>query len=118
MSTTESLRAERVGDVVELVPGGTLRGGGETDELQGELLGLIGRRERKILLNLEHATFVTSRGFGVLFGAQIEANEHGITLYVCNIPPRVQQVLESLKCLQVLNHFDDRDEALEALKKL
>jgi anti-anti-sigma regulatory factor len=58
-----------------------------------------------------------SLAIGVLMAAHVNARSRGIHFYVCGISPGLRKVLETIKAQpNVLNHFDDCNEALETLQ--
>ncbi|MFQ5600224.1 MAG: STAS domain-containing protein [Candidatus Krumholzibacteriia bacterium] len=109
------LHIERVGEVAVVVPKGMLRGGKETDELETTLRKLVYDGHKRILLDLQKTSFMSSTAIGLLAGVHTSATNRGLAFYVCNIDRRIEDILTVIKLVQVLNVFDTRDEALQAL---
>jgi anti-anti-sigma factor len=95
-----------------------LTGDPDTDELKSQLEALIDAKQKKILLNLEETTFMTSRAFGVVIVAHNNAKNHRLALYTCGMQPRVTTVINVIRVAGWPKQFDTRDAALQALSEL
>lgn len=113
-----SIRVEHVGDVAMVIPRGMLTGDPDTDELQRNLDALIDAKHKKILLNLEETTFMTSRAFGVVIVAHNSARKHKLALYTCGMQPRVMSVINVIRVAGWPKQFETREAALQALGEL
>ncbi len=70
------LHIECAGDVVVLVPGGPLKGGKETDELETALRKVVDEGQKKILLDLAKSTILGNRPLGTLVSTHVSAAKH------------------------------------------
>lgn len=113
-----ALHIERVGDVAVLMPQGMLKGGKETDEVENALRKLIYDKQRKILLDLQRTTFMASMAIGVLASLHTSATNRNLFFAVCNIERRIESVLVLIKLMNILNVFDTRQDAMDAMAGL
>jgi len=120
LEETMSLQVEHLGDVAVVVPEGMLKGGKETDELKDVLRKLIEDRHKKILLDLEKTTYMTSAPIGLVAAIHASAGGGHLAFFVCNVNERIQKVWASiLKLLKPpLDLHPTREDALRALAKL
>lgn len=110
-----ALSVERVGDVAVVKPKGMLKGGKETDEVENTLRKLIYGDEKKVLLNLSNVTFMSSMAIGVLAQAHSSAIKRDVRFGVCGVNERDLSVLVLVKLRNILNLFDDCNEAARSL---
>ena len=108
---------KRQGDIAIVMPKGPLDGGVLTGELETALRKLIYDDQKKIVLDLEETTRVSSIGFGVLIAAHISADNRKARLHLCNIDKRIKDTLAILKLLRVFHCFDTRQDALDAFEE-
>ena len=113
-----AIRIEHVGDVAVVIVEGMLTGDPETDQFQSTLDGLIQGGQKKVLLNLEGTTFITSRAFGVIIVSHNAAKKHKATLYTCGMQERVMKVIKIIRVTGWPKQFDSCKEALAALQEL
>ena len=76
---------------------------GGTDPL-GPLLAPVGGFGRKVVINLERATFLDSSGISWLLITNKHFLEHGGRLVFHSVPPLIWQVLQVVK-LPLIMHF-------------
>lgn len=112
-----AVRTERIGDVVIVVPEGMLSGGRETDQVESELRRHLQANEKFILLDLRNTSHLASIAIGMLVGVHTSAANRNLHFAVCNVERRITNTLTILRLVNVLNVFDKREEAMEALSK-
>jgi anti-anti-sigma factor len=112
-----ALRTERIGDVVICIPEGMLTGGRETDQVENELRRHVQEGQKLILLDLRNTTHLASVAIGMLVGVHTSASNRGLHFAVCNVERRISNTLTILRLVNVLNVYDKREEALEAMAK-
>ena len=108
---------EKFGDVVVVVPEGMLKGDNETTQLESELRRLI-QGQRKVVLDLRNTTHLNSVAIGMLAGIHTSAANRGTHFCVCNVEKRIHNMLVIVRLVNVLNVYDSREEAIEALGKM
>lgn len=112
-----ALHREVIGDVAVVIPEGMLKGDRETTELENSLRKLMQDGQKKILLDLQKTAWLNSIAIGMLTGVHTSAMNRGVKFAVCNVERRIHDTLVILRLLNVLNVYDKREEALEALAK-
>lgn len=65
-----------------------------------------------ILLNMSAVTTMDSSGIGELVSAYTSTMSRGAKLKICNMPQKVQDLLQITQLLTVFDVFDDEDEAI------
>ena len=69
---------------------------------------------KKLVVNLQQVTTIDSSGVGELVGAYTSAKNHGATLKLVNLPPKVQDVLTITQLITVFDVYDTEDEAVRS----
>jgi anti-anti-sigma factor len=114
-----AMQAKSMGDVeVVEAPRGFIPPGAETDKLDAMLRELVRDGHKKILLDLDRSTFMTSRTIGMLVGVQANAFKNGAAIYLCNVDKHIHHLLLILWLTRVLNVLGTRAEALDFLGRL
>lgn len=111
------LTTTHVDDVAIVTPAGMLVGTGETRELENEVFRLLQIGHRKIILDLGKTTYLSSNPIGVLIGIHVKARSSGAAFHICNAAKRIRNVLSLLRVIQVLDLFDDLEEAMKAFPR-
>jgi anti-sigma B factor antagonist len=81
--------------------------------LRDTIRDLIGRGERKILLNLGDVTYIDSSGIGELVSAFTTVRNQGGELKLLNLTKKVHDLLQITKLYTV---FDIKDDEATAIK--
>jgi len=84
----------------------------EDRRLLPAIAGMLERGSRAFLLNLQHVSYIDSQGIGEIIGAYTRVTRQGGTLKLCNVSPRVTEVLRATNLDGVLESFDDEARAL------
>jgi anti-sigma B factor antagonist len=115
---TMALQAKTIGDVVVLeTPRGPIPDS-DADKFSETMRALIAEGHKKILLDLAHSSYMTSRTIGMLVGVQANAFKAGAALYLCNVDKRIHNLLVIMWLTRVLNVLGSREEAIDFLSKL
>lgn len=67
-----------------------------------------------ILLNMSGVTLIDSSGMGELVSAYTSTSNRGAKLKICNMPQKVQDLLQITQLLTVFDVYDTEDEAIAA----
>jgi anti-anti-sigma factor len=103
-----------VKDVVVLDLDGKLLGGPEEwEKLRKYFKTLVKDDRKKIIVNLEKVTKVSSTGFGILIGRRKEVREIGGDLVLTNIPEQVKHPFYIMELNRLFKTFESEEKALE-----
>lgn len=91
--------------------------GEETSALRQTVKGLLGEGKKIIILNLLFVTFIDSTGLGALVAAHSSAKSAGASLRLCDLGPRLSELLQITKLYTVFEIYDSEYEAFRALTK-
>jgi anti-sigma B factor antagonist len=69
---------------------------------------------RKFLVNLRHLTFIDSVGIGEIVRSYTHLARHGGMLKLCQVGPRVREVLEVTHLDTIIRMFDAETDALRS----
>jgi len=104
----------RVGAVVIIdIEGKILLGEGDV-EFKQEVSNLLKRGNRSILLNLTKVPYMDSAGLGAIIRCFTSVRKDGGTLKLLGPNERLIDLLTITKLINVLDWFDDEDEAVRS----
>jgi anti-sigma B factor antagonist len=84
--------------------------------LRDTIRDLLGRGEKKILLNLGNVTYIDSSGIGELVSAFTSVRNQGGELKLLNLTKKVHDLLQITKLYTVFDIRDDETAAVGAFK--
>jgi anti-sigma B factor antagonist len=85
--------------------------------LRDQIRELIGKSEKKILLNLGDVTYIDSSGIGELVSAFTTVRNQGGELKLLNLTKKVHDLLQITKLYTVFDVKDDEASAIKAFAK-
>jgi anti-sigma B factor antagonist len=85
--------------------------------LRDQIRELIGKGEKKILLNLGDVTYIDSSGIGELVSAFTTVRNQGGELKLLNLTKKVHDLLQITKLYTVFDVKDDEASAIKAFAK-
>jgi len=91
--------------------------GEETSSLREKVKSLLGQGKKNIVLNLGHVTLIDSSGLGALVTAYSSAKSGGASLRLCNLGPRLNELLQITKLYTVFEVSETEADALRAMSK-
>jgi len=71
---------------------------------------------RNLLLNMKSVTAIDSSGIGELVSAYTMTTNRGAKLRLCNLPPKVSDILQITQLITVFEVYDDEKEAIMAVR--
>jgi anti-sigma B factor antagonist len=104
-------------DIAVLEPRGSLIGGEETDELKAKAKDLIEQGNKKVVLDLGGISYINSSGIGALVGIHSMYQKVSGQIKLCNVAKGVQNVFVITKLTSVFDVEEDRNTAINSLKK-
>lgn len=85
--------------------------------LRDQIRELLGKGEKKILLNLGDVTYIDSSGIGELVSAFTTVRNQGGELKLLNLTKKVHDLLQITKLYTVFDVKDDEATAIKAFAK-
>ena len=82
--------------------------------LRDTVRGLLGKGQKKILLNLGDVNYIDSSGIGELVSAYTTVRKEGGDLKLLNLTRKVHDLLQITKLYTVFDVKDDETKAVEA----
>lgn len=82
------------------------------ERLQTELLKLIDRPTRKVVLDLSQLTFICSLGLGALVAAHLRSRHHRGAVRLVAPEPSIRNLLEITKLVKIFPPYDSVEVAL------
>ena len=112
MSVKASTRQTGSVTVVDL--SGQIKLGEGTAVLRDTVKDLLGKGQKKILLNLDDVNYIDSIGVGELVSAFTSVRNQGGELKLLHLTKKVRTVLEITRLYTVFDVLDDETEAIAA----
>ena len=107
----------RVDGVTILELSGRITLGEGSVVLRDQIRELLGKNEKKILLNLGDVTYIDSSGIGELVSAFTTVRNQGGELKLLNLTKKVHDLLQITKLYTVFDVKDDEATAVKAFGK-
>ncbi len=116
MSTTLSFR--ELGDVTVIDVTGQIKLGEGAVSLREAVRNLVGRNQKRILVNLGAVTYIDSSGVGELVAAFTTVTNQGGQLKLLNLTKRVQDLLQITKLYTVFEVYDNEAPAVRSFSSI
>jgi anti-sigma B factor antagonist len=85
-------------------------------QLRDELVDLLDRGVKKILLNMQKVRTMDSSGLGELVRSKKTATDHGATIKLLHVEDKVHEVLEMTRLIGVFDTFSDEIDAVASFR--
>ena len=108
------LTTRQVGDVSVMDVAGRITLGEGSAALRDALREMVGKNQKKILLNLGEVSYIDSSGIGELVSGFTTVTNSGGTLKLLNLNKRVKDLLQITKLYTVFEVFDDETKAVRS----
>lgn len=103
-----------VGDVSVIDVAGRITLGEGASALRENIRGLVGKGNKKILLNLSDVSYIDSSGIGELVSGFTTVTNQGGVLKLLGLTKRVKDLLQITKLYTVFEVFDDEAAAVRS----
>jgi anti-sigma B factor antagonist len=103
-----------VGDVVILDVKGRITLGDGDEVLKDKVNAVVGKGQKKILLNLADVPYVDSAGLGEIVRTYTTVSRQGGSLKLLNLTKRISDLLAITKLLTVFETFESEPEAIKS----
>ena len=114
---TMKTNSRRVDGVTILDLSGRITLGEGSVVLRDQIRDLLGKGEKKLLLNLGDVTYIDSSGIGELVSAFTTVRNQGGELKLLNLTKKVHDLLQITKLYTVFDIKDDEASAVKAFEK-
>jgi len=114
---TMKATSRRVDGVTILDLSGRITLGEGSVVLRDQIRELLGKSEKKILLNLGDVTYIDSSGIGELVSAFTTVRNQGGELKLLNLTKKVHDLLQITKLYTVFDVKDDEASAVKAFAR-
>lgn len=114
---TMKTSSRRVDGVTILDLSGRITLGEGSVVLRDQIRDLLGKGEKKLLLNLGDVTYIDSSGIGELVSAFTTVRNQGGELKLLNLTKKVHDLLQITKLYTVFDIKDDEASAVKAFTK-
>ena len=108
------LNTRQVGDVTVLDVAGRITLGEGTSALRDTLRELVGKNQKKILLNLGEVSYIDSSGIGELVSGFTTVTNAGGQMKLLNLNKRVKDLLQITKLYTVFDVHEDEAAAIRS----
>jgi len=104
------------GDVTIVEASGRLTLGEAASTLRREMLELVDRGIRHLVLNMAHVSCIDSSGIGALIASRRVVNSFGGQMKLSNLDSRVQRLLVLTSLQSVFETYRDEESALDSFR--
>jgi anti-sigma B factor antagonist len=108
------LNSRQVGDVSVLDVAGRITLGEGSSALRDTLREMVGKGQKKVLLNLGEVSYIDSSGIGELVSGFTTVTNNGGQLKLLNLSKRVKDLLQITKLYTVFDVHDDEAAAVRS----
>ena len=108
------LTTRKVGDVTVIDVSGRITLGEGSSALREAMRDLVGKNQKKILLNLGDVTYIDSSGIGELVSGFTTVTNSGGNLKLLNLNKRVKDLLQITKLYTVFDVHEDEAAAIRS----
>ena len=107
-----------LGDVTIIDVAGQIKLGEGAVSLRDAVRDLVGRNQKRILVNLAAVNYIDSSGIGELVAAFTTLTNQGGQLKLLNLTKRVQDLLQITKLYTVFEVYDNEAHAIRSFSSL
>ena len=111
-----AIASREVDSVTVLDLSGRITLGEGSVQLRDSIRDLIGKGQKRILLDLGDVNYIDSSGLGELVSAFTSAKNQGATLKLLKLTKKVHDLLQLTKLYTVFDIYDDEASAIASFK--
>ena len=104
------------GEIMVLQLSGKIMGGPDYEKFHSEIKSLINDGYVDILLNMSKVTWINSTGLGILVSAFHTLKKNGGMMKICEVSPRIDNILNVTQLKLVFDTYESQAEALASFK--
>ena len=102
------------GEVMILNIAGKIMGGPDYETFHSEIKTLIKEGYVDILLNMSKVSWINSTGLGILVSAYHTLKKNGGVMKICEVSPRIDNILNVTQLKLVFETYDKQKDALDS----
>ena len=103
------------GDVMVLQLSGKIMGGPDHEVFHSEVKTLVNEGYVDVVLNMSKVNWINSTGLGILVSGFHTLKKNGGHMKICDVSPRIDNILNVTQLKLVFETFDTEADALAAL---
>jgi anti-sigma B factor antagonist len=88
--------------------------GEESNSFREKVKSLLAASKKKIVLNMQHVSYIDSAGLGTLVATFHSAKSQGATLKLANLGAKFREVLQVTKLMTVFDTYDSEAAAVQS----
>ena len=111
-----AIASRELDGVIVLDLSGRITLGEGSVQLRDAIRDLIGKGQRRILLDLGEVNYIDSSGLGELVSAYTSARNQGASLKLLKLTKKVHDLLQLTKLYTVFDIYDDEASAITSFK--
>jgi anti-sigma B factor antagonist len=115
MTMSMTMTSREVDGVSVVALDGRIVFGEESNALREKLKSLMAEGEKKIVLNMANIEYIDSSGLGALVAAHLSARTQGVSLRLCHLGHKFQEVLQLTKLATVFQVCNTEAAAVASL---
>jgi anti-sigma B factor antagonist len=104
------------GEIMILQLSGKIMGGPDYERFHTEIKSLIAEGYVDILLNMSKVTWINSTGLGILVSAYHTLKKNGGSMKICDVSPRIDNILNVTQLKLVFETYENQKEALASFQ--
>lgn len=105
------------GEIMILNLSGKIMGGPDYEKFHNEIKSLINDGYVDILLNMSRVTWINSTGLGILVSAFHSLKKNGGMMKICEVSPRIDNILNVTQLKLVFDTYDSQADALASFQQ-
>jgi len=112
-----SVKEKIDGDVCILGVSGNLMGGPETTAVHEKVREIVGKGQKKLVIDLAKVKWINSSGLGVLMGSMTTMKNAEGEMKLANVSDRIQSLFMITKLITIFETYDSTDKAIGSFMK-
>ena len=104
-------------DIAVLEPVGKIMAGRDVAQLDEKLYALLGKDQKKVIIDLGKTIWVSSSTISTLLNHKIKLKERGGNLKLANLTNKIQEIVSITRLVSFFEVYDTLNAALDSFKK-
>lgn len=104
-------------DITVLEPVGKIMAGRDVAQLDEKLYALLGKDQKKVVIDLGKTVWVSSSTISTLLNHKIKLKERGGNLKLANLTNKIQEIVSITRLVSFFEVYDTLNAALDSFKR-